>query len=278
MVDRRLAGIKDVLTLVDLAGKRPAAHVAAEIAAAADAHLLGLAPSPTVAVAAVAGGALAMDLMADLAREAEDRASAALGAFEALVRQAGVSGESGRYRFADGHGVDLVARARLADIAVAGQEDPGAPEPGRSAALEALLFDAGVPVLVVPYVATGRFSCRRVAVAWDGSLPAARAVRAALPFLAVAEAASVIVVEAPDTVIGDDLALYLARHGVAVTVRRVASGGGDVGSALLNEASDGGAELLVMGAYGRSRLRELLLGGTTRTLLTEMTLPTLMAH
>ena len=276
---RRIVGTKDILTIVDLAGRRPAARFAAELAAEAGAHVAGLVPAPAVAVAAVVGGAAAMDLMAELVSEAEDSGGAALAAFEEIARQAGVPTEVGRYRFVDGDGVDLVARARLADLAVVGQEDPDAPEPARQAAIEALLFDAGVPVLAVPYISEGRFAARRVAVAWDGSRPAARAVRAALPLLAVAEAVTVVVVdEGQHDELGPDLALYLARHGLGVTVRRTPSVDGDIGAALLNEAADAGTEMMVMGAYGHSRIREFVLGGATRTLMEQMTLPTLMAH
>lgn len=279
MTARRILGIRDILAIVDVAGRQPAARLAAELAAAANAHLAGLVPAPTVAVAAVVGGAMAIDLMAELADQAEDSGTAALAAFETVARNAGLTPETGRYRFIDGDGVELVARARLADLVVVGQDDPDAPEPARLAVIEALLFDAGVPVLAVPYIFDGPFAPRRVAVAWDGSRPAARAVRAALPLMAAADTISVVVVdEGQREELGPDLAQHLARHGLAVTVRRAPSVDGDVGAALLNEAAEAGTELLVMGAYGHSRIRELVLGGATRTLMEQMTLPTLMAH
>jgi len=278
MGKRYFAGIRDILALVDQSGPRAAERVAAAIAAATGGHLVGLVPGPTVSVASVAGGALAMSLVTELVDEADDRSNAALSAFEDIARKAGVAAEGGRYRFDDGDGIDLVARARLVDLAVAGQEDPEAPEPGRTAAIEALLFDAGAPVLLVPRSSDGGFSCRRVAIAWDGGRPAARAVRAAMPFITAAEHATIVVVGSDDETLGSDLAVHLAHHSVPVTVRHAMPIEGDVAAALFNETDGAGAELLVTGAYGRNRLLEFVLGGTTRSLLAGARVPVLMAH
>lgn len=118
-------------------------------------------------------------------------------------------------------------------------------------------------------------------IGWDGSREAARAVCDAMPLLA---AAAVVTVDAEPSrtehgeIPGADIALHLARHGVKATVERTVSAGIDVGNVLLSRASDVGADLLVMGAYAHSRVRELILGGTTRTVLETMTLPVFMAH
>ncbi|HYU11246.1 MAG TPA: universal stress protein, partial [Stellaceae bacterium] len=113
---------------------------------------------------------------------------------------------------------------------------------------------------------------------------AARAVNDAMPLLAAAEAVTVLTIDpeqGPDghgEIPGADIALHLARHGVKAQVERTISAGIGVGNMLLSWAADLEADLLVMGAYGHSRVRELLLGGATRTVLTSMTLPVLMAH
>ncbi len=142
----------------------------------------------------------------------------------------------------------------------------------------------GRPVLVVPYA--GRFEAcgRRVLVAWNASRAATRAVNDAMPLLAGAETVTVLCVD-PDEdrrahgdVPGADVAVHLARHGVKARVESTASGGIGVGNAVLSRASDIGADLLVMGAYGHTRVRELLLGGATRTILESMTVPVLLSH
>jgi nucleotide-binding universal stress UspA family protein len=281
MAYKRIAGIKDIVTVIDLGGARTPARVALALADRAGAHLTGLAPIVDITAAAAVGGPVALDLLAQATAQAEKAAADAEAAFAELARRAGIAAESGTFRMMDGVSADLVARARLADLAVIGQDDPDAPEPGRTVLIETLLFEAGVPLLVVPYIAGESLPARRALVAWDGSLPAARAVRAALPFLAAADDVRVVIVDGerrrePGT--GGQAALFLARHGLEVTVERTAAAGGDVGGALLNHAADSGADLLVMGAYGHSRFREFVLGGATRTLLETMTVPVLMAH
>ena len=170
--------------------------------------------------------------------------------------------------------------ARYADLVLIGQ--PGPDGEGRFA--EELLLSAGRPVLLVPYA--GRFpdTGQRVLVAWNASCEAARAVTDALPLLERAKSVEVVAFD-PDRsgadhgeLPGADIGLYLARHGVKVSVSRQAGAGLDVGSQLLSRAADSGADLIVMGAYGHSRARELVLGGATRTLLESMTAPVLMSH
>jgi nucleotide-binding universal stress UspA family protein len=139
-------------------------------------------------------------------------------------------------------------------------------------------------VLVVPYA--GRFGeCgRRVLVAWNASRAATRAVNDAMPLLARAETVTVLCIDpaadgrAHGETPGMDIAVHLARHAVKARVETTVSGGIGVGNALLSRVSDIGADLLVMGAYGHARVRELLLGGATRTILESMTLPVLMSH
>jgi nucleotide-binding universal stress UspA family protein len=173
--------------------------------------------------------------------------------------------------------------ARYADLVVAAQPEPQDAPEARLLADE-LAFSAGRPVLFVPYA--GRFAAagKRVLIAWDGGREAARAVSDALPFLKRAEAVEVAVFdpergrrnhgEQP----GADIGLYLARHGVKVSAHRQSGAGFDVGAQILSRAADTSADLIVIGAYGHSRMRELVLGGVTRTMLESMTVPVLMSH
>jgi nucleotide-binding universal stress UspA family protein len=117
---------------------------------------------------------------------------------------------------------------------------------------------------------------------WDGSRPAARAAADAMPFLSRAKLVEVFIVESgklkSDEVPGADIAEHLARHSRNVSITRTASGDIDVASVILSHAADTGADMLVMGGYGHSRLREFILGGATRAILGSMTVPTLMSH
>jgi nucleotide-binding universal stress UspA family protein len=142
-------------------------------------------------------------------------------------------------------------------------------------------MSAGRPVLMVPYA--GRFpdTGKRVLIAWNAGREAARAVTDAMPLLSKAQSVEVVAFgEGGDhgEVPGADLALFLARHGVKATAARQHAPGVDIGNQILSRAADVNADLIVMGAYGHSRLRELALGGATRSVLDAMTVPVLMAH
>jgi nucleotide-binding universal stress UspA family protein len=178
-----------------------------------------------------------------------------------------------------------VEQARYADLLVVGQPDPDAPPASLMAEIrpEHLALSSGRPVLAVPYV--GRFEtvARNVLVAWTPSREATRAVNDAMPLLVRAEQVTILAVNPADThghgeQPGADIALHLARHGVKAVVEQTVSAEISVADALLSRAADLGSDLLVMGAYGHSRLRELVLGGVTREILQHMTLPVLLSH
>jgi nucleotide-binding universal stress UspA family protein len=180
-----------------------------------------------------------------------------------------------------GDGVTL--RARCNDLVVIGQTDLDEPSPAVAPDFpEVVVMDTGRPVLIVPYA--GRFDSvgNRVLIAWDGSIGATRAVANALPLLKSADAVDVAVfnpesVGDPDQQPGADIAAYLAHHGVHANVVRQKIDI-SIGDALLSMATDLNSDLMVMGAYGRSRFREMLLGGVTRTVLQSMTVPVLMSN
>jgi nucleotide-binding universal stress UspA family protein len=144
-----------------------------------------------------------------------------------------------------------------------------------------LVLGAGRPVLLVPYAGRYADAGKRVLIAWNASREAARAVADALPLLVRADAVDVVAF-APGgdhgEVPGADLAHYLARHGVKANAAVDSAPEVAIGERILTRAADTDADLIVMGAYGRSRLSELVLGGATRTLLAAMTVPVLMAH
>ena len=209
-------------------------------------------------------------------------ADAALAAFEDKVRNQDLrSHESALIDDEAGPGLNL--RARYSDLLIVGQANPGEVSPVAPADLpQQLVLGSGRPVLIIPFAGSFPQVGRRAIVAWDGSLSAARAVTGALPLLEKAEQVEVAVFAGDASDIdgdnpGDDVALYLARHDVKVNVVRSEDSIGD-GRSLLTLAKDRGADVLVMGGYGHSRLRELVMGGVTRTMLQVMNLPVLMAH
>lgn len=174
-------------------------------------------------------------------------------------------------------------RARYADLTVIGPELL-ATHTLKKKVVEGALFSSGKPILLVPQGAHATLRPKRVAVAWDASLEAARAVRETIDILAGAEDVRVVMVdpieggrhhgEEP----GADVAAYLARHGVKVAVDRLPSLNHPIAHVVRQHAVDVGAELVVMGAYGHSRLRERIFGGVTRSMIEEPGLPILMAR
>lgn len=176
----------------------------------------------------------------------------------------------------------MVLSARYADLVIAAQPVPGEDWNGEAHRMrDSLTLLTGRPVLFVPYAGTFPTIGKKVLVAWDAGRESARAVADSHPFLSRAQWVRVAVFNAGHQhgdEPGADIGLHLARHGIKVaTVARVNKDVG-VGELILSEAADCGADLLVMGAYGHSRIRELALGGATRTLLESMTLPVLMSH
>lgn len=148
---------------------------------------------------------------------------------------------------------------------------------------ENLILSCGRPVLLVPYASNERSTGCRVLVAWDGSREATRAVHDALPFMRTAENTTILTVNGVHEferarIPGADIATVLARHGVRVEVADIETGAGDSVGEILLSVADNGADLLVMGAYGHARWRELVMGGATRTILRSMTVPVLMSH
>jgi nucleotide-binding universal stress UspA family protein len=279
--------LKDILVHLDAT---PAATVRLDLAATLarrhDAHLTALfvvdIGLPMLAMADPGGGAALAELMEQMRAATLEDGAIAQAAFRERLRRDALRGE---WRQAEGMLREQVAlHARYADLAIIGQDDPATGVPGSAGLAGDILFAAGRPVLVVPYA--GRFETlgHRILVGWNASREAARAVNDALPLLTAAAGVCVLVAnprggqdghgEEP----GADIALHLARHGVSVSVEHRAAPDIPDADLLLNHAADMSADLLVVGAYGHSRLREFVLGGVTRSLLTQMTVPVLMSH
>jgi nucleotide-binding universal stress UspA family protein len=148
--------------------------------------------------------------------------------------------------------------------------------------IEGALFGSGRPVVVVPYIQKQGITLNRILACWDGSRPAARAIADSIPFLTRAKAVEIVVVtgerDKSGEITGANMSRHLARHGVTVEIKRVAADNVDVQSAILAHVADSGADFMVMGGFGHSRLREFILGGVTRSILAAMPVPVLMSH
>ncbi|MGD9511361.1 MAG: universal stress protein [Geminicoccaceae bacterium] len=271
--------VKDLLVLVDSdTASRRRMEYALDIAARFDARVTALALIPHPYVPAMIGVHIPADLVEAQVREGERAAEHALQAAEAVASGRGrplvPMTASGSVEVIE---QSFVRAAHLADLCVVGQPD----EASIAFLAETAFLRTGRPAIVVPAVGAKPGPARCTMVAWNGSREAARAVHDALPFLIEAERTIVLSIDGPAAgteASGSDLAAHLARHGVRAEVSALPSGGLTVGDAILARAADESADLLVMGGYGRSRMRELILGGATRQILTQMTLPTLLSH
>ena len=273
--------IKDIVANLSVGGSRDVTtDFAVSVAATFGAHLTGLAflYEP---LAPMADGFPAKAMQSQRI-ENEKAVQAAVAKFDEVARRATVSAESRivDVPVASAHNV-FANIVRRFDLAIIGQPEPHKPALERLI-VEAALFDSGRPVLIVPYIQRAGLKLDRVMVCWDGSRSAARAVADAMPFIVRAKAAEVVIVTSEPTksneMPGADIAHHLARHGTKVEIKPIVTAEIDVTSTILSHAADASADFLVMGGYGHSRLREFVLGGVTRGILTSMTVPTLMSH
>lgn len=257
---------------------------AADVARAHEAHLIGLSVIEPLNLAAYFSPSI--DALIEIEQQHREAAEAASRKVETTFRgvcsRVGISSE---WRLGEGNTGDVaLEHARYADLAIVGQVNPESPPPNGAAGLpERLVLASGRPVLIIPYVGRYETIGTRVLVAWNRTREAARAVNDALPILKRAHQVTVLSIN-PDggdpgsNPPGADVAHHLARHGVKVETSYTVAEDIAVGSAILSRAADLGVDLIVMGCYGVSRLRELVLGGASREILGHMTMPVLMSH
>ena len=248
-----------------------------------DAHLVGL---YALSVTPLPGWAIAET--GEFIEKQEAKARAALAesgrkVWDAAVQRSNCSKCEWRSSAADALDA-MTLHARYADLVVVAQDDGSGTSGVSDLFCQRLLLSAGRPVLVAPYAREKRPIGDNILIAWNASREATRAVTDALPLLQGAKQVNVAAFNpgrpgGPHGEIpGADIGLYLSRHGVRVTVSQYQADDIDVGNQLLSRVADLDADLIVMGAYGRSRFSELVLGGATRTLLESMTVPVLMSH
>ena len=176
--------------------------------------------------------------------------------------------------------------ARVYDLSILRQANPDRDDTAFVAGLsEEVMFSSGRPVLYMPYIGAHQIPFKRGLIAWDGSRSSARAVHDALPLLENMDQVTILVINSnkmepsSDGVMpGEGLSRHLHRHGISSKIQRMERGDSSTSTLILNELANTGADLLVMGCYGTPKLREIILGGVTRTVLETMTVPVFMSH
>lgn len=279
--------IKDILVHVPTERPvRPIVDASVSLAATFGAHLDALAVGYVSAGSAYAaegatGAAVAAIFQVEHERAAQ-RTAAALAIFETEARKAGISYQCRSIETMPADAAASIgAAARLYELAVVLQPDLELETFDNTIPRE-ILFQAGGPVLFVPYTFRGAFKAKRVGICWDGSRLAARALRDARPFLSQADALFAISINATQTVppeaSAEGLAKHLGRAGLPIKLVELPAARSEIQPVILSLAADENLDMLVMGAYGHSRLQEAILGGVTREMLRTMTVPTLMSH
>lgn len=180
----------------------------------------------------------------------------------------------------DGYRQDVVARAAMgADMAIVGQPDPDEAVATTDYDLPAdVVMRSGRPLLAIPYAGKFGIDVKSAVIAWNGAREAARAVRDALPLLDGAKVHVLAINPSDNDPKAADVCTFLGRHGIKADHDEIRTRDLDPGDMLLSRMSDLGAGLAVMGAYGHSRFREMILGGVTHHLLRHMTAPVLLSH
>jgi len=259
-----------------------AVSLAARFGAHLDAIAVGYIP-PSTAYVVDGGAAVAVAAVFDMEQQrAAQRSAAALTIFETEARNAAISHASRSIEDLPGEAASaLGVGARLYDLTVVLQPDAAQDTYDNRTATE-ILFQAGGPVLFVPHIFRGTFRANRIGVCWDGSRLAASAFKDARPFLSQAEALVTISINeaqvTPTEASARKLTEHMARAGLTTTLLELTAEHSEIEPSILSLAADESLDMLVMGAYGHSRLQEGILGGVTREMLKTMTIPTLMSH
>jgi len=275
--------IKDIIVnLSVIKSDSTVGNYAVSVAAALQAHLTGIAfiYDPVVPISGT--GYIPADVIESQRADNETAAEAAIKDFTAATDRAGISAEPQMLSASlTGAGDQFARMARRFDLAIVGQAQPEMSTMEQIIG-ETTLFESGRPMIMVPYIQKAPFKTDNVIICWDGSRTAARAVADAIPILGKSSRIEIVSVTnergKEDEIEGADIGQHLARHGLKVDVHRISKGNIDVADALLSHAADSATDLMVMGGYGHSRLREFVLGGVTRSIFQSMTLPVLLSH
>ena len=276
--------IKDIiLNLEHQVARDPARDFAISIAEICNSHLAGVVFAYTPQFPGYVVLELPPDIVAQMTAESEKSAMVAIERFDAAAKRSLISAEHRLLRTLGGEAPAILATlAHRFDLSVFMQSEPDRVD--NDDIIETALFQSGRPLIVVPYIQKDGLKLDRVVCCWDGSRAAARAFNDALPLLTRANTVDLLIVLNEKTnsdnreIRGVEMAKHLARHDVKVQLERIPAPDIDVTSAILSYVADNSGTLIVMGGYGHSRLREIILGGVTREMLKSMTVPVFMSH
>lgn len=259
----------------------PLIDCAAAVAGLFEAHLDGIACAYQAINPMIAFEASAVVMAAQYETGLEQAANV-LDQFEITTRRLNIPHDAKstfNVSYAATHTVTELSR--LYDLNIVAQPDSSKPSQTDFLS-EAVLFGSGRPMLMIPYINRGTFRSDRVLVCWDGKAPAARAVHNAAPFLRKAKAIDVVTINEDEDAAGEaSLAAFiahLARRDLPATPHRLTADTSNVHNAILSLAADNDSDLIVMGGYGHSRLREFIMGGVTHGMFESLTVPALISH
>jgi nucleotide-binding universal stress UspA family protein len=268
-----------LLHLDNRASCRARIDAAVGLAASHGAHITGLYVMTNIVFPVYADVYIPPDIIETQQQEARDKAAQVGAAFKEAADRAGVAGEWHAVEgFAD---QQLRLFSRYCDLVVIGQSDDDSMLSAYSDLPDQIVLGSARPVMLIPYVGVKKPIGKRILIAWNGSREAVRAVNDALPLLQSADVVKVVAVN-PPAAEGDiptaDICQHLARHDIKAEGSQITAKDIDIGNILLSHAADQNIDLMVLGAYGHTRLRESVLGGVTKQLLAHMTVPVLMSH
>ncbi len=277
---------KTILVSLNDVGRAPSILSAATVISRRhDAHVIGLYVAPAVRIHPAVQVNMTPDLLGLQQDHYKSESRKAKKIFEDALRAEGVAGEWRHVASLTPNIADaVIEHGREADLIIAGQVDHQGDNGLEPDFDERVTLGAGRPVLMIPLAGEFKTIGEQVVVGWNATREAARAVFDAIPLMARARQIHLVWVDpqrdadSAGDLPGSELAAALSRHGLKVTAEKTQAAGIGVGEVLLNRVSDHGADLLVMGAYGHSRVREFIFGGASRSVLHHMTVPVLLSN
>ena len=274
--------LNDIAVLLPV--DRPAGALidcAASVASRFEAHLDGIVCVYQALNPMIASEAAAVVMAAQYDTSVE-QAAVVLDQFEIAARRLGIPHDAkSTFNVSYAATRTVTEMSRLYDLNIVAQPDRSNPSQTDFLS-EAVLFGSGRPVLMVPYITHAPIKTDRVLICWDGGVPAARAVHDAMPFLRKATTIDIVSVneveDAASEISSAALIAHLARRDLSARPHQLTADNSNIHNAILSLAADNDTDLIIMGGYGHSRLREFILGGTTRGMFESLTVPALISH
>jgi nucleotide-binding universal stress UspA family protein len=257
-------------------------NTAIELATQHDAELTSIYVIPSYPMPTYYEAQISLEILAEVDKSAKKSARQAQRRYEKMAADAGLAAKT---IIEEDNLISVLSKhARYADLIVLGQDDEVDPLSLGEALADNIVLEGGTPCLVIPCKSTNKQMGKRVLVAWNASREAARAIKDALPVLKRSESIELLSIDSDALEVeencdqGKDILAYLTRHGIVAEHYIERNKDLSPGDAILARVSETDADLIVMGAYGHSRLRETILGGATRKILKQMTVPVFISH